>query len=618
MGPGIGHNGPQLMEQVERVTVMKKFIVRILPRAAVLLMYSLLRSQSAFGLENEVWISPNSIDGTNVTTVSSTDVIYGSTHGVLYPSNVVGTPTYPFRCQDATSLNYVLTSVLLNTNMTVHFMAGTFQVANTIAPLTGWKLRGAGIDSTILQLASGTVTSSAFLVISKNPSDGVEVSDMTIDCNFQGQNPGAGAITAVGLAGSQTRISRVKAINWGTGSSGGEDFVLSISCAGASQTNYATNVVIEDCIVTQPTTATVSASEGVTAIDVGPYVRGGVTRNNMVYNINTTTGPAWIHALTCAGTVRQNYVWDLFGNAMAAYHDSWSMADQLIDGNVFDNVSGGIMDYSSTWETNIVYQNNIMRIAENGVGINYYNGAGNNNNPGATNILINNNISYPSVLSTAYSIQALALNGYVTASVMDNVFQGAPGNYGADLFMNYGCSPSWFQGYYPYDVTLNTWRGNVNLLGTQLKDIDDTYWQPGEEDSVIFTPTSNGWYRLMTNGATSSGTITLEADWAGGPTNEVTDVEFVYAVNGDAPALSGLGQISEIRKGAWASQVTQARIGADNPSTTGGYVDIYVNDYLYTRFIRVKCKGHFRERLLNPPIGLPGGYAPAFTNTITL
>src|ERR1700678_2142685 len=71
----------------------------------------------ANAIENEVWISPIGPDVTNVNQVD------------YYPTNIVGTPTYPFRCSDGSSLNTVLTSVLTGNNMTIHFMAGTFSLA---------------------------------------------------------------------------------------------------------------------------------------------------------------------------------------------------------------------------------------------------------------------------------------------------------------------------------------------------------------------------------------------------------------------------------------------------------------------------------------------------------
>ena len=131
---------------------------------------TLLMGQTAHARENEVWISPN---GTANTTAS-------------------GTPNDPFRCPDAASLNTVLTSVLTGGNLTIHFMNGQFLVgSNGIVMRTGWKLRGAGIDNTILQLQTNALPGIGVAVIGGTASlpqtDGAEVSDMTVDCNYHHQ-----------------------------------------------------------------------------------------------------------------------------------------------------------------------------------------------------------------------------------------------------------------------------------------------------------------------------------------------------------------------------------------------------------------------------------------------
>lgn len=321
--------------------------------SAVPLAITFLIANSVMALENEVWISPI---GPAVTNVNTNSVVYGN---ITYPAYLVGTPTYPFRCPDAASLNYVLTEVLTNTNLTIHFMAGTFEVpSNCIVALSGWKLRGAGIGNTILQLQAGTPAPGGDIAVIQQINQyatGTEVSDMTIDCNLQNQT-GANAISAVQLMGSESRISRVKAINWGTDSAY-ECFVLYIYSA-AYGTELSTNCIIEDCVVTQP--ATQSGTGGASAISVftqgpsGPMlVPGAVLRNNMVYGVATggTGQPAHITGYGPGGDITHNYAFNLTGpSACGIYVDSYNGRDWLYEDNVFDNVTYGVdINYGSSW-----------------------------------------------------------------------------------------------------------------------------------------------------------------------------------------------------------------------------------------------------------------------------
>jgi hypothetical protein len=589
---------------------------------------------SAFALETDVWISPNGIDGVAVTNVSTSDVVYGDSHGVLYPSNIVGTATYPFRCPDAPSLNFVLGSVLTNTYMTIHFMAGTFEVSsNGITPLTGWKLRGAGIDNTILRLMPGASSSRGVLAViggataTGNASESVEVSEMTIDCNMQNQTNFAsvGLVAAVQLAGSQTRITRVKAINWGS-ANGNECHVL-VSQPSSGHTT-ATNCVIEDCVVTQPAATNANAS-GATAIHMTPNLRGGIIRNNFINNIQSGgNGPVYFFAIRAGDNIRNNYVYDIISgngsNVCGIYggQDGY-YGDVLIDGNVFDNVYQCVYFNNENPATNIVIKDNVLRPAEGGLGISYATtGTG---NAAVTNLAIEGNIVYPCCLAT--NVTALGLNcstyGFVNifATVMDNIFQG--GGSGYDLYFPFEETPNWSQTNYPYPLQLNTWAGNVNFLGTELNDATDAYWRPGNEDNVVFNPAADGWYRLVEgsgsgNGASSgacSGTITVESDIWG--TSNLTDVQFTFAINGYASSTNNLGEINEIRRGAWAPQVIQARIGSDSPGDGPTYLDINVSNVSSsTRFVRVISDGHFRGRLLNPPV--PVSSSPALSIVINL
>jgi len=577
----------------------------------------LLFAISSAAIEREVWISPQGIGPGNVavTNVNTSDTVYGGL--VRYPSNIVGTPTYPFRCPDPSSLGWVIGSVLTNTNMTVHLMTGTFLVPGSgLSTLSGWKLRGEGMDATLLRFAPGPALIGGVSIIGTTPSSaGPEVSDLTVDCNMQNVFT-SGAVGAVSAGGSQAKITRVKVINWGSSNST-ECFPLT---TGPWLPSWATNTVIEDCIVTQPSLA---AFNGASAVDTEPAsVRCGIIRNLFINNIQSgSTGQiAGFHGLTAYNIMRKNYFYDVTGPGGASiYADSWSPRDILIDRNVMDNVSGAVRYQINGTITNLLITDNVVRCA-NGYAIEYL--VPNAETGTVTNLLVERNIAYPTADAT--NAVPFALGFFVTGksqingSVLQNIFQGTGGMDGFDFFAPAFVVPTWAQPTYPYVLNLGTWDENFNLSGTEIYTGTSAYWQPGKEDSIIFTPTANGWYRLI-NGSgygdfdgsgASSGTITIESDLSSG--TNVTDAEFTIAINGFANSTNNLGRITVVRTAAWNPQVIEARIGADNLADGLTFVDINVtNVTAQTRFIKVTSKGHFRGTLLNPPqlVGRP----PALT-----
>lgn len=185
------------------------------------------------------------------------------------------------------------------TDTTIHFLAGTFTTVQGISTKAGWKLRGAGIDATTIKKDSPTDFLNAVIgpACCAQRNDGVEVSDLTVDCNLPAT--GNSTIHAVNLIGAQCKISRVKAINWGSRSTF-ETYVLVIkSYAGFG---VHTNALIEDCIIGPP--AAVQHTTGVTCISIlgfpatpGPYSEivgdgwmvGGEIRNCTIENIGKGT-----------------------------------------------------------------------------------------------------------------------------------------------------------------------------------------------------------------------------------------------------------------------------------------------------------------------------------------
>lgn len=521
----------------------------------------------------------------------------------------MGSTEDPFRCPNAASLAYLLQSVLTQDNLTIHFMGGVFEVpAAGIELRKGWKLRGAGIDNTILRMKTNAVSGLDGYVVHHGSirKDGAELSDLTIDCNAQNQTSPV-YVAAAGLMGSNTRISRVKAINWATFTTGKEAFVVLIN-AFAHETY--TNCVIEDCLVTQP--APVTFADGATAITI--FTEGdnqqtyqAILRNNVVRDITaglgTSGSPAYLNAYgdAAGGMVINNYAANLI-NGSGVYRDTWNARNVLITGNTFDNVSGCVV-YNITGGYGVdglVIQNNVLRPAENGIGISIYTGEHDSTytNSFVKRLVINNNVIYPATGAT--NTYALALNSKIDATVLNNVIHGT--GTGKDFFVNWPNSPE--NSPYPHSLQLNTFAGNVNLDGTQLKEGNDAYWQPGESDSIKFTATSPGWYRIMSKQAYMAGSIAVESEfWS----NSTTDTEFWYRVNSYTSVSNSIGELAVSRRGSryypWAGNVPAARIVSEYSSSLMVHLDIYVPNGASsgTTEIKVTARGPKRSRLLTSP-----------------
>jgi hypothetical protein len=108
-------------------------------------------------------------------------------------------------------------------------------------PKRGQNIIGSGIDVTVLRLTGAQQTGGHYFAIGHplatdldHPGTQVnlcEISDLTIDCNLDGQ-PTDVACGAVRLKGHHARIRRVKAIQWGSRTSA-RGYVLSVITADA-------------------------------------------------------------------------------------------------------------------------------------------------------------------------------------------------------------------------------------------------------------------------------------------------------------------------------------------------------------------------------------------------
>src|SRR5437588_5038868 len=112
---------------------------------------------------SEIWIRPDGVDGAGD-----------------------GSAGNPYVRTTAASFDALINSSTIPSESTIHLMAGTFRTAQGLTLKQNWRLRGAGIDVTVVQMDSSLSPPTWGLpVIGYPPSiyrtDGDEVSDVTVD-----------------------------------------------------------------------------------------------------------------------------------------------------------------------------------------------------------------------------------------------------------------------------------------------------------------------------------------------------------------------------------------------------------------------------------------------------
>jgi hypothetical protein len=211
---------------------------------------NLVPKPSDAGLTNEVWIAVR------------TDGKSGD-----------GTQRNPFDGSNQAKFDAILHRYYANNtqNLVVHLAPGNFLTSGSAGYNStagyylhkGWNIRGSGMDVTTLthspapppRWPSGPAKHLVLEAsIYNQDSDGIEISDLTIDANWPNCSGGYTnkAVDAIGLWGSNCRVSRVHIKNtYGNVASGMESFGIGIgpSFNQSNSTVYpVTNAVIEDCV----------------------------------------------------------------------------------------------------------------------------------------------------------------------------------------------------------------------------------------------------------------------------------------------------------------------------------------------------------------------------------
>ena len=187
-------------------------------------------------------------------------------------------------------------SILNNvTNITIRLLPGVYETQGTLAwyVRSGWRILGAGIDKTIINWSTSPIMFGALSLRRSSSIPASKSADLTVDCNYSPTNPNKAA--AVGLAGRDHTIRRVKAINAYGQLPVSETFVLHIGIGeGQSDGN-----LIEECEVSSFKGAYCS-SIGLIVGSTGASI-GGIVRNNKVYDLHAASGPSLCTAYGFAG-----------------------------------------------------------------------------------------------------------------------------------------------------------------------------------------------------------------------------------------------------------------------------------------------------------------------------
>jgi hypothetical protein len=266
----------------------------------------------------------------------------------------------------------VLPTIAANT--AIHLGPGVFltrgyRPGETIRIKTRQKIIGSGMGMTTLKLVNASVVDSAYAVIGTLPTGGelrhFEVSDLTLDCNLDGQliaGHDFAPIACAGItaSGAHLRYRRVRVIHFGSLKAGYECFALWSAGAHPNAGVESVDCVIEDCIVEHPAInqaeMTTCIHMGSEAIKQGPgigiqgYHRASVIRNCLV-DCEFKFNPVTISQLTRSGSTATATTLRPHGRAV---NDWVRIAGALVNGSL-DNPFNGSFQITSATSTTFQY-----------------------------------------------------------------------------------------------------------------------------------------------------------------------------------------------------------------------------------------------------------------------
>jgi hypothetical protein len=276
-----------------------------------------------------------------------------------------GNVTGSFSAQvDPFRFDSIMRSLASSGPVCVHIGPGEFRTLGYYDGLSGgWQIRpgmrivGSGMDVTKLKLGNTTANAqNVVYAIGHDLSAGTlvdqaEVCELTVDCNLSGQTGAFVAAGAVRMMGNHARVTRVKAINWGskyhaTTPTPGFVFLmitgdLSVGVAGVA------NCGIDQCIAVQPVLPNPAPTVPVTVFRVGAReIPSGAAASG--------DGPYIRNCYVDVGQVSP------FINDVRALSMSWCRAG-VVEGNQVRNVKFGGPYETSTGAYEITVRNNTYR-----------------------------------------------------------------------------------------------------------------------------------------------------------------------------------------------------------------------------------------------------------------
>ena len=245
------------------------------------------------GYSNDQVVTIAGVTGTGAQYYSGTFVIYGVTPNSFnywMAGDPGGSASGSITCaRTYYRFDEIIATVPANT--TVHLGPGLFLTRGYLdgdppAIKSGQKFRGSGMRVTTVRLVNASVPLGRYGVIGSKSLLGelesFEVSDLTVDCNLDGQlirDKAFLPIACCGIlaAGGHHRYRRVRAINFGTlqyapSASFLECFVLWSAGAYPGTSVERVDCVIEDCVVEQPALDQAWAN---TCLSMGVSEKGG-------------------------------------------------------------------------------------------------------------------------------------------------------------------------------------------------------------------------------------------------------------------------------------------------------------------------------------------------------
>ena len=285
-----------------------------------------------------------------------------------------GTASDPYDASSPTKYDALIQR--FKSNVSIYYAAGTYYTE-------GWKPGkpqtanvncyhlGAGIDQTIVRLASDSTCWVIFAGDYNQRSDGFELWNITLDGNannnvlFQQQK---NAIGLINVNGSNILLKQDKFMGFGTAIQGNECFPIFISPGSYFAGQILSHVHVSTCIFTLPATGN---KDGLSACTVGPDPSWTAV-DFCIYNcqfLNINSDFSYAHALCGCPSSTLNTV-NGCDTGWYAEPGSWGGSNvanfsPLVDSNTFTNVRTAFrltFHPNGQWAAPITFSNNTVTL----------------------------------------------------------------------------------------------------------------------------------------------------------------------------------------------------------------------------------------------------------------